>query len=172
MLRGVNVGARNRMRMADLEAVFTGLGHTGVVSYIQSGNVVFKSRSKRPAALARDIEERISRDLGLAVRVLLRTHAELVDVVAANPFVAAGAEATRLHVTFLTEEPDAARARAVAAFDAGADELRIAGREVYLHCPAGYGNTKLDNGFFERRLGAIATTRNWNTVTKLVELSG
>jgi uncharacterized protein (DUF1697 family) len=168
MLRGINVGARNKIKMADLEALFVGLGHTAVVTYIQSGNVVFESRSKRASSLASGIEARITRDLGLDVRVLMRTPAELANVLRVNPFLKSGADPARLHVTFL----DAATARAVGEYHAGVDEFRVIGREVFLHCPDGYGNTKLNNGFFEKRLQVIATTRNWKTVNKLVELAG
>ena len=171
MLRGVNVGARNKIKMADLEALFVGLGHTAVVTYIQSGNVVFKSPSKSSAAVAGGIEERISRDLGLDVRVLVRTQEEMAKVVRSNPFLKSGAEVARLHVTFLAAKPGADLVRAVSAFDAGVDEFGVAGREVYLHCPNGYGNTKINNGFFEKRLHAVATTRNWNSVTKLLDLA-
>ena len=172
MLRGINVGARNKIKMTDLDALCVGLGHTAVVTYIQSGNVVFKSRSKSAAALASSIEARITRDLGLDVRVLVRTHAELAKVVRVNPFLKSGADPARLHVTFLDAAPDAALTRAVGEYDAGVDEFRVIGREVFLHCPDGYGNTKINNGFFEKRLKAIATTRNWNTVNKLAELAG
>jgi uncharacterized protein (DUF1697 family) len=172
MLRGINVGGRNRVKMADLEALFAGLGHSDVVTYVQSGNVVFRSASKSAAALPTAIEERITRDLGLAVTVLIRSKAELDKVTAANPFLAGGADLTKLHVTFLAAKPDAALVKAVAEFRAEPDEFRIAGREVYLHCPAGYGNTKLNNTFWEKKLGVGATTRNWNTVTKLTELAG
>jgi uncharacterized protein (DUF1697 family) len=171
MLRGVNVGARNKIKMADLQELFVGLGHTAVVTYIQSGNVVFKSRSKSSTAVAHAVEERITRDLGLDVRVLVRTHDEMAKVARSNPFLKSCAEVARLHVTFLAGKPDAELVRAVSAFDAGVDELRVVGREVYLHCPNGYGNTKINNGFFEKRLQAIATTRNWNTVTKLIDLA-
>jgi uncharacterized protein (DUF1697 family) len=171
MLRGVNVGARNKIKMTDLEALFVGLGHTAVVTYIQSGNVVFKSRSKSSSAIAHAIDERITRDLGLDVRVLMRSQEELAKVARANPFLKSGVDRARLHVTFLADKPDAELVRAAGGFDAGVDEFRVVGREVYLHCPNGYGKTKINNGFFERRLQAVATTRNWNTVTKLLELS-
>jgi uncharacterized protein (DUF1697 family) len=172
MLRGVNVGARNRINMKDLEALFARLGHTSVITYIQSGNVVFNSRSKSSATVARAIEEQIARDLGLEVAVLLRTKAELARVERVNPFLRTVADTAHLHVTFLAEDPDATLVQTVEAFDGGPDELRVRGREVFLHCPTGYGNTKLNNGFLERKLHAIATTRNWKTVTKLVELAG
>ncbi len=172
MLRGVNVGARNRIKMKDLEAVFARLGHTSVITFIQSGNVVFNSRSKNPGTVARAIEAQIARDLGLDVAVLLRAKDELARVERVNPFLRTVADTARLHVTFLAEIPDAALVRTVEAFDAGPDELHVRDREVFLHCPTGYGTTKLNNGFLERKLHAIATTRNWATVTKLVELAG
>jgi uncharacterized protein (DUF1697 family) len=171
MLRGVNVGPHNRIKMPALAQLFTDLGHSGVVTYIQSGNVVFTSGSKSSTALARAIEARIARELGCDVAVLLRTKDELAKVMRANPFLREQADPARLHVTFLAEKPDAARVRAVREFDAGADELVVRGRDVYLHCPKGYGTTKLNNGFFEKRLHAVATTRNWNSVGKLLDLA-
>lgn len=172
MLRGVNVGARNTIKMKDLEALVAGLGHTNVATYIQSGNVVFDSRSKSASALAAGIARAIREEIGLDVGVLLRSQAELAELVPANPFLRAGADLTKLHVTFLDGKPDAAAVRALAGFDAAPDEFRARGREIYLHCPAGYGQTKLNNGFWERKLRVGATTRKWKTVTTLLELSG
>jgi uncharacterized protein (DUF1697 family) len=172
MLRGVNVGAKNRIKMPALAKLFEELGHADVVTYIQSGNVVFKSRSTSANTLARNIEKGIAADLGCEVAVLLRSKAELARLVKANPFLRTKADPKYLHVTFLAEEPDAASLRAVKAYDAGSDEFVVRGRDVCLHCPNGYGTTKINNGFFEKRLQAIATTRNWNSVTKLLELAG
>jgi uncharacterized protein (DUF1697 family) len=172
MLRGVNVGARNKLAMKDLEALFVALGHTSVVTYIQSGNVVFHSRSTRAVSVVQGIEDRLARDLGLQVAVLLRTKDELAEIARSNPFLRTGADPSRLHVTFLAEVPDPGLVRVVEAVDGAPDELQVRGRDVFLHCPAGYGNTKLNNGFLERTLHATATTRNWRTVTKLVELAG
>jgi uncharacterized protein (DUF1697 family) len=171
MLRGVNVGARNKIKMTELAALFAGLGHTNVVTYIQSGNVVFNSRSKSSAAIVRGIEERIGQELGLDVKVLLRTHDELAAAVRSNPFLRSGADVSKLHVSFLAEKPAAAVVRAIAGSDFAPDEFRVVGREVYVYCPGGYGNTKINNGFFEKRLKATATTRNWNSVNKLLELA-
>jgi len=171
MLRSVNVGGHNRIKMPVLEALFAGLGYSEVVTYIQSGNVVFAGRARNAPAVARSIEERIARELGLDVSVLLRTKEELVKVVRANPFLRTDADRERLHVTFLAGAPPAALAGEVENFDAGEDRARVLGREVYLHCPSGYGNTKLNGSFVERRLKTVATTRNWNTVTKLAELA-
>ena len=171
MLRGVNVGVHNRMKMPALVALVTDLGHTGVVTYIQSGNVVFKHRSKSTSALELGIEQGIARDLGLEVAVLVRTREELAAVVRDSPFLRAGADVSKLHVTFLKEKPDPVRVREIEAFDGGADELQVVGRDVYLHCPGGYGNTKLSGTFVEKCLKAVTTTRNWNSVTKLLELA-
>jgi uncharacterized protein (DUF1697 family) len=160
LLRSVNVGGR-KLPMERLRALFADLGHTNVRTYIQSGNVVFGASARRPATVRSAIEAAIPRELGLDVAVLVRTPAELADVVAANPF---GPDA---YVTFLDALPDAA---SVAALDPRAyapDGFHVAGREVYVHCANGYGRTKIDNTFFERKLKTVATTRNWNTVTTL-----
>jgi uncharacterized protein (DUF1697 family) len=173
MLRGINVGPHNRIKMPALADLFSELGHTDVVTYIQSGNVVFKSRSKSAATLARNIEKRIASDLGCEVAVLLRSQEELGRAVKANPFLKQKkADPKHLHVTFLAGEPDAALVRAAKEFDVGHDEFVVRGRDVYLHCPTGYGNTKINNGYFEKKLKTLATTRNWNSVTKLLELAG
>jgi uncharacterized protein (DUF1697 family) len=176
LLRGINVSGRNRIAMADLRAFFESQRHTNVTTYVQSGNVVSKSRSKSEAKVADAIEQAIAHDLGLEVTVLVRTPEALSRVLAANPFASGPADPTKLHVTFLHDEPAVAAVRAVDTADIAAkfspDEFAIAGREVYVHCPNGYGNTKINNTFFEKKLGVAATTRNWKTVTQLVELAG
>jgi uncharacterized protein (DUF1697 family) len=171
LLRGINLGRTARISMGDLRGVFTGLGHTDVTTYLQSGNVVFTSAGPDLAGLAGDIETAISGELHLDVRVLVRSGPEMADVVAANPFAAEEDDPTLLHVTFLAEQPDPA---AVAEFAAPAGEpsrYAIAGREVFLHCPNGYGRSKLSNAFIERRLKVTATTRNWRTTTRLRDMA-
>lgn len=158
--------------MADLRTLFAGLGAKDVATYLQSGNVVFKSSVASSHKLVEAIEKQIAADLKLDVRVLLRTRPQLAKTLAANPFAKRRAETSKLHVTFLADKPTRARLRDLDAKDGGADEFHIVGREIYLHCPGGYGRTKLNNAFFEKRLGVAATTRNWKTVTKLAELAG
>ena len=170
MLRGVNVGGK-QIKMTALSALFSDLGHHDVVTYIQSGNVVFTSSSRSADALTGAIEGRITQDLRLDVRVLLRSRAELERVQRANPLLRAGADPAKLHVTFLATKPAAALVRAAGELDSGADEFRVVGREVYVHCPNGYGRTKINNMFFEKKLQVVATTRNWNTVNKLLQLA-
>jgi len=172
LLRGINLGSHAKIRMPDLKRLFLDLGHADVQTYLQSGNVVFTSTGKDASRLAGEIERRITRDLGLAVPVLLRTGPELADVVAKNPFLREQADPATLHVTFLADEPDGERLASLDPAAYAPDAFAVAGREVYLHCPHGYGRTKLNNTFFERRLGVVTTTRNWKTVTKLRELTG
>jgi uncharacterized protein (DUF1697 family) len=170
LLRGVNLGPRNKVSMADLRALFGTLGCEDVTTYVQSGNVVFKNCVAGPDELAAEIEGRIARELGLGIRVLLRTDEQLAKVAADNPFAAKESDALKLHVTFLAEAPEGTRIDALQAKQFAPDEFRVVGGEVYLHCPNGYGRTKLGNTYFEKELGVTATTRNWRTVTKLAEL--
>jgi uncharacterized protein (DUF1697 family) len=171
LLRAINLGARNKVSMADLRELFEALGAADVSTYVQSGNVVFRS-PEAAAKLSQAIEQRIDERLGLGVKVLLRTKTELARVVAANPLAGRGREPSTLHVTFLAGTPARAGVRGLDPKRFEPDELRVVGREVYLHCPNGYGRSKLTNAFFEKELGTAATTRNWKTVTKLAELAG
>ena len=171
LLRGINVGGRTRVKMDDLRRLFVALDHADVRSYLQSGNVIFKSPIEEPSCLAADVERSIARDLGLTVTVVLRTADDLAQVVANNPFLGRGADPATLHVTFLADAPDRDRAARLETPAGQPDELALAGREVYLHCPNDYGRTKLNNASIERRLGVSATTRNWRTVTTLRDLA-
>jgi uncharacterized protein (DUF1697 family) len=165
-LRGINLGARNKIAMADLRELFAALGCEDVSTHVQSGNVVVRSPVRSAAKLEGAVEERIRRDLGLEIRVLVRTSVELAAVAEGNPFDPATA-----HVTFLAEKPDRARVDALDPGHSPPDEFRVVGREIYLHCPNGYGRSKLSNAYFEKQLGVRATTRNWKTVTTLADLS-
>jgi uncharacterized protein (DUF1697 family) len=170
LLRGINLGARNRVAMEDLRALVGALGGEDVQTYVQSGNVVF--RSSVPASdLVSTIERGIQRKLGLDVTVLLRTKGQLAQVVRENPFVGPGIAPTELHVTFLAHAPDPEHVAQLAERRFDPDRFAVAGQDVYLHCPNGYGRSKLSNAFFERRLAVPATTRNWKTVTTLATLA-
>jgi uncharacterized protein (DUF1697 family) len=170
LLRGVNVAGAGKVGMADLRQVFADAGHTDVQTYIQTGNVVFAARGSA-SRIAPELEQRIASELGLTTTVLLRSASDLTRVARNNPFVDRGADPSSLHVTFLN---GAAGRDAPARLDvpgAAPDELVVSGKEVYVHCPNGYGRTKLNNTFVERRLGVQATTRNWRTLTKLLDLA-
>jgi uncharacterized protein (DUF1697 family) len=166
LLRGINLGARNKVAMADLRDLFAGLGAEDVTTYVQSGNVVFAGDVDASA-----IEAGIKRDLGLDITVLVRSAAELDRLVARNPFAKKASDPKQLHVTFLAGKPAAGRVAELDPERSPGDEFTVAGQEVYLYCPQGYGPSKLSNDYFEKTLGVAATTRNWNTVTKLAELA-
>lgn len=170
LLRSVNVAGHGRLAMADLRQSFIALGYSDVSTYIQTGNVLFRSPSKSASSVAAKIEHQLEQDFGSAPAVILRTVPELSLVLASSPFPAQGADPSRHHVTFLAEEPSRAKLSAFVAPANGRDELTIIGREVYVHTPDGYGNSKLSGAMLERRLGVLSTTRNWNTVTKLCRL--
>jgi len=169
LLRAVNV-AGCKVPMADLRRHLDGSAFGPVRTYIQSGNLLFDSAGGPPDELSRALSARLEADLGLVTTVVLRSAEELARVVAANPFPEV--DPATVHVTFLAEAPVPAR---VAAFEPPAavtDRWSIGTGQVYLHCPDGYGRTKLTTGLFERRLGVAATTRNWRTVVTLAELAG
>jgi uncharacterized protein (DUF1697 family) len=168
MLRAVNVGG-SPMPMAELRAAFVDMGHDDARTYIQTGNVVFTSSS--PAAhLQTEIETGLEARFGRAVPVVMRTGTQLARVLRANP-LAHGRDAKKTHVTFLRQKPEPARVRGLDTDAFLPDEFRVAGLEVYVYCPNGYGRTKITNAYFERALKVPATTRNLTTVTKLAGMA-
>jgi uncharacterized protein (DUF1697 family) len=170
LLRGINVGGKNKIAMSELRSSLSSLGLQDVATYIQSGNVVFRSPD-RADDLAGDIEQRIAGDFGVSVTVLLRTASDLQAVGRSNPFLKGGADHSKLHVVFLSDRP---AANAVAGLDperSPPDQFSLLGREIYLHLPNGSGRSKLTIDYFERRLGVAATARNWNTLIKLIALT-
>lgn len=184
LLRGVNLGGKNKVPMRDLVRLVEAAGGKDVVTYIQSGNVVFDAparvAARMPAALTRAIEA----ELGCRVPVVLRTADEIRAAATEHPFLARGESPDRLHVVFLADAPSKA---AVASLDpsrsprvppkAGAkdedrrDELVVRGRDVFLFLPNGVARSKLTNDWFDRKLGTVSTARNLRTVQKLAELA-
>lgn len=172
MVRSVNVAGRNRLPMADFRTALTGLGFTGVRTYLQSGNAVFAAGASA-GTVARRIGGRLQSEFGLDVPVLVRSAAQMGAVVSSTPFGAFVSRPTTVHVTFLSDVPDpqAVRALAERAGTFGDDRIEVLGTEAHLHCPGGYGETKLNNTFVERALGVTATTRNWKSVLALGALA-
>jgi uncharacterized protein (DUF1697 family) len=170
LLRGINVGGNNKVPMKGLAEMFSSLGHRDVVSYIQSGNVVFTTASSSMPSLAAALEREITTTFGVKSVVLLRTHSELESVVNNNPFLVEGADLSKLQVTFLDEAPGKSVLDEIDPDVCAPDQFVVRKREIYSHCPDGFGRSKLV-GYLERRLETQrATTRNWNTVTKLLAL--
>jgi uncharacterized protein (DUF1697 family) len=169
-LRGVNVGG-NILKMERLRAVCAELGLAHVRTYVQSGNVVFAARGSA-AHWSRALEQNLLGSSRLAVSVMVRTATQLARVATTNPFLQEpGIDQARLAVVFLNRAPERTAWRALDALGAGCDRFHPAGTEIYLHCPTGFARTKLTNNAVERTLAVRATTRNWNTVTKLVAMA-
>ena len=171
LLRGINVGGKNKIAMAELKSMFASLGLEDVVTYIQSGNVVFRSASDDADALSAKIEREIAAASGVKPAVLLRTPKELATIAERNPYLARDADVSRLHVVFLDHAPAKRAATALDPERSPPDEFTLRGREIYLHLPNGAGRSKLTVDYFERVLGARATQRNWKTLLRLIELS-
>ena len=171
LLRGINVGGKNRLPMQALIEMFVAAGCDEVRTYIQSGNVLFRRTPTPGEDVSSLVSESILNRFGYRIPIITRTAREFRELVDANPFVAAGADADKLHVAFLPEPPDPARVAALDPNRSPGDQFAVLGREVYLHCPNGFARTKLTNGYFDSALATTSTTRNWRTTLKLLELA-
>ncbi len=164
LLRGVNVGGHKKLRMSDLKSACESLGMNDVRTYLQSGNVVFRGKK---SGLAEAIRERT----GVETKVILRTPEELREVIAANPFEdEARRDPGRLLVFFL-EKPLAREAEEALRKASGPERIHLAERELYIYFPNGAGASKLMTALTEKKLGVVATARNWNTVTALLRMA-
>jgi len=168
LLRGVNVGGKNRLPMAPLAAMFEAAGCRNVRTYIQSGNVVFEAA---PRGLAARIEAAILKDFGFAAPVTLRTRGEFEAVVRGNPFLP-GADESHLYVGFLAGVPAPQAVKKLDPRRSPPDRFQVIGREVYLLLPNGVGRSKLTNAWFDRALETVCTIRNWRTVKQLLAMCG
>jgi uncharacterized protein (DUF1697 family) len=168
MLRGINVGGHNRIKMDKLRESLTAVGLKQVATYIQSGNIVFESGRLKPSNLADAIEKKVLKDFSIAALVVVRSAKEMGAVVASNPFgTDKHLDPSRLHVIFLAEPPTAAAALELKSLTSKPDLSQLAGREIYLYLPSGMSQSSLWNNPMERRLLKRATTRTWKTVVTL-----
>jgi uncharacterized protein (DUF1697 family) len=188
LLRGINVGAHNRMKMQDLVSLFGGLGFENIKTYLQSGNVVFSSKAGthensgfrsgglkagnvEAVSIRKAIESAISEHFGFDVTVIIRTIGEMIKTANENPFLKdASIQPDKLHVAFLSDAQAAEKISKLALRKDENERYSIERSEVYLYCPNGYGNTKMNNTAIEKLIGTLATTRNWNSVMALAEL--
>ncbi len=171
LLRGINVSGRNSIPMPALRDSLLQLGLRNVQTYLQSGNVVFRTAKANEATLSAKIEATIAEDFGHEVPVLVMPMKDLSQIANSNPLWPKGSgEESLFHCTFLFQpiSPDVFRSLNLPA--AAGERAALIGAAILLHCPRGYGKTKLNNNFFERVLGVAATTRNWRTVLALQAL--
>jgi uncharacterized protein (DUF1697 family) len=170
LLRGVNVGSRNRIGMADLRELMQDLGYGDARTLLQSGNVVYEARDAPDKAAAR-IKAALSDRTALNVDILVRTRDEMAKIVAHNPFRKEAIERKWYMVVFLSDTPakDVLRALDPAQFEP--ERFAVKGREIYSWFPEGVQKARLTHAFWERRLKLTATARNWNTVEKLLAIA-
>jgi uncharacterized protein (DUF1697 family) len=172
MLRGVNVGGHNKIKMDALRDLCGTLNLECAQTYVQSGNVVFLCEEKNLAALSKRISDAIEKKFGFRPDLVLRSAAELKKVIAENPFAGRkNIEPGKLLVVFLVSAPAKTARDALAKFDARGEELRLGGSELYIYFRNGQGQTKLSWPGLEKAVSTPFTGRNWNTVTKLLEMA-
>jgi len=170
LLRGINLGSRNRIAMPELRELLTRAGLDDVRTYLQSGNVVVSSDAA-PEQLARECERQIASGLGLDVDVIVRTRDELADVVRRNPLGRVAVNPKRYQVSFLAAELDPEALRELAALAVPPERFVAIGRELYAWHPEGIGRSRLWTRLAGRGFGVTATARNWTTVTKLLAIA-
>jgi uncharacterized protein (DUF1697 family) len=171
LLRGINLGPRNKIRMADLRNFVESLGHKHVRTHILSGNVLFESRPRKAHDLQRELERGIKERFGLDIAVLVRTRDELEEIVRKNPLPHAETEGVRLFVLFLSENPSRDRIKEINADAYKPEEFAVGDRAIYAWFRQGLQGSRLAGALSDKRLGVTVTNRNWNTVTKLLELA-
>ncbi|HZL10800.1 MAG TPA: DUF1697 domain-containing protein [Prolixibacteraceae bacterium] len=173
IFRGINVGTGRKVPMVDLKVLCAKLGLVNVQSYIQSGNIIFElAKPEAIVALEESLHLAISETFGFDIPVILRTSEEMEKSSSTNPFLKEkDVDIEKLHLTFLREVPAPELIEKIKAFQFLPDRYEIIGNDVFVYCPNGYGRTKITNDFFEKKLKVQATTRNWKTVMKLLELS-
>ena len=172
LLRGINVSGQKKIKMADLKLSLETLAFSDVVTYIQSGNIVFKADENSISKLENIIHEKILKDFGFEVPVLVKTPKELKYAIANNPFEKDEKYDPKLFaVVFLKEKPQAENIAKLETYDYSPEEYFLDDKIIFYYAANGAGNAKMNNNFFENKLKVRATSRNWRTTHKLVELS-
>ncbi len=171
LFRGINVGGRT-IRMDELKELHEALGLKDVVTYIQSGNVVFSSDDTDVAQLSRSIEDSFAQKFGFQVSVIVRTATELQEIIANNPFQNQPAKESKwVVVLFLATRPESTALEDLQKMYAGPEEFYLIGQELYIYYPNGIGRSKLTLALLEKKLKTAGTARNWNTVLQLQKLA-
>jgi uncharacterized protein (DUF1697 family) len=171
LLRGINVGGRNKVPMQTLRELIARIGGTDARTHLQSGNAVFRHAEQDMRLLEAALEQALAEELGLTLSCLVRSAPELRRVVEANPFPMEGIDGARFLVVFLSAAPPSARLAAIDPAAYAPDAFAAGERVLYVNLPNGIRDSKLATMFTDRRLGVTATARNWNTVTKLLALA-
>jgi uncharacterized protein (DUF1697 family) len=171
LLRGINVGGHKSVKMEKLRSSLEELGFESVKTYIQSGNVVFKAKKTSTTALSQTIEEKIMEDFGFPASAITRSSDELDQTIEKNPLLKnAAIDLAKVHVMFLSEAPDGAALKKIAALAIAPEECRCAAREVYFYFPNGVSQSVYFKTPVDRILAVTTTMRNWKTVNTLQQM--
>jgi len=172
LLRGINVGGRRKVLMADLKVIYQKLGFTQVITYIQSGNVVFEAKKSLSTQVIEEvIKLAIQKKYDFDVPVLIRKVEEITTIYKTNPFLSNADKIERLYVAFLSDSPIKENIEKLFAMNFDGDKFEIVSKHIFINYIEKYSTSKLTNNLIESKLKVRATTRNWKTVTKLVEIS-
>ena len=169
LLRGVNVSGKNLIKMALLKQVVTAAGFTDVTTYIQSGNIVLKSRNTA-SQIEKDLALLISTHFNCEVAVFCLDVSDLETALKNNPFPT-DAPPNKVFITFLKETPSPDLIQQLQTIDFKGEVFKVRDKVLYFYLPEGMEASKMSNNFFERKLKVIATGRNLNTIKKLMELT-
>lgn len=171
LLRGINVSGQKKIKMAELREHLSELPYSNIQTYIQSGNLLFDREETDSSVIEQEIHEKIREKYGFEVPVMVKTKENFQHVVDHHPFIQQRNEDPKyVHVTFLEKAPDPAQVAVLQSVEYAPEEFHIEGAYFYFFSPNGYGRAKLNNNFIERKLKLRATTRNWKTVNKLLEM--
>jgi uncharacterized protein (DUF1697 family) len=170
LLRGINLGGKNRLPMKELAEIFAKAGCGNVATYIQSGNVIFSAPDALLKKLPQIITGEITTRFGYQIPVIVRTSEEMAQIIRDNPFLQAGKPEQTLHVYFLADVPSAPAIKNLDPHRSAPDAFCVRNREVYLQLPNGMARTKLTNAYFDSKLSTTSTARKWATVLKLYEM--
>jgi uncharacterized protein (DUF1697 family) len=171
LLRGINVNGQKIIKMDDLKSIFESMEFHRVTTYIQSGNVIFEAGEEKTSLIRSNIESRLKEVLGYEVTVIVRTVHEMEEIIKLNPYDESKLlEDEKLYLSFLSEEPTVKAIEDIMLLKNEIDDFQILNREFYILCRKGYGKSLYSNNFVEKKLKVAATTRNWQTVSKITRL--
>jgi uncharacterized protein (DUF1697 family) len=171
-LRGVNMTGHNKMKMTELSALYNDIGFNDISTFIQSGNVIFSAGDELTVfEISGSIENAISKRFSYNVPVMIRRVEELKRLHQANPFLTENNfDPSKNAVLFLHEKATEDQILKVRNIDFPPDKFSVAGSEIFIYCPNGFGRTKLYTNFFEKKMGVTGTARNWNTIVTILDI--
>lgn len=172
LLRGINVSGQKKIQMKDLKSLYESLGFKNVITYIQSGNVIFSCEEEIELKLVDIISTKIRDVFSFNVSIVIRSKDDWVKIIENNTFInRKDINPEKLHITLLSQVPSEINTDVLDKVKHSSEEYVFGEREIYLYCPEGYGRTMLSNNYIESKLKVSATTRNWKTINKLFEIA-